>query len=424
MITAVVLLAFNLRPAVNALGVVLDDVQHATGISGTTAGLLAALPTLCFAVTGLAVSGLASRIGANRAVVLALVMLTVGQLIRATGSVPALFVGSILALGSITVGNVLLPGLIRRHFPTAIGPMTAVYTTMLMIGQSAGAGLTLPLQGALGGTWRMGIGMWAVTSILALVPWIAAVLRRGPEVSAKKRGAPSAETSADDEAAPEQTAPDGASPAPAPSSAPAPAAVRISVLSLARSKHAWAMAIFFGIQSLQAYVVFGWVPTVLKEAGMSGAGAGGVMAIITATGIPISAVVPSVLSVMKRHEPLVVMFISSMALGYLGMLIMPMTLPWLSGLLVGFGLGAFPMALTLLALRAHTPEGTTALSGFGQSVGYLLASAGPVGFGMLHDATGGSTWPLIALLCTLVPMVVAGMVVVRDWKIEDDLKAR
>lgn len=393
MIAGVVLLALNLRPAVNALGVVLTDVQDATGISGTAAGMLAALPTLCFAVAGFGVSGLVARIGATRAVLLALALLTVGQLVRATGSVAALFIGSVLALASITVGNVLLPGLIRRHFPTAIGPMTALYTTALMIGQSVGAGLTLPIQGALGGTWRMGIGMWAATSAVALVPWIAALLRHRDD-------------------------------APRPAGAGAPLRPRIAMLSLARSPHAWAMAIFFGMQSLQAYVVFAWVPTVLKEAGMSGPGAGGILAIITAIGIPISAVVPTVLGVMRRHEPLVIAFVGSSVLGYLGMLLMPLTLPWLAGLLVGAGLGAFPMALTLLALRAHTPAGTTALSGFVQSIGYLLASVGPVGFGFLHDASGGTTWPLIALLCALVPMLIGGLVAVRDWKIEDDLRPR
>ncbi len=390
MITAVVLLALNLRPAVNALGVVIPELQDATGLSGTVAGILLALPTLCFAAMGFFASPLAARIGSHRAVVLALAALVGGQVIRAV--IPgtwALFVGSILALAGIAVGNVLLPGLIRLHFPSAIGPMTAVYTTALMVGQTLGAGITVPLEHGLGGDWRLGIGMWAVTAAVALVPWVVAVWR-APRRSGDRSGAPSADRA-------------------------------ISMLALARSPRAWAMAVFFGMQSLQAYVVFGWVPAVLTDAGLTREGAGGILAIITAVGIPISAVVPALLGVIKRQGLLIVAFNAAMVLGYAGLIVMPATATWLQGLLIGFGLGAFPMALTLMALRSRTSAGTTALSGFGQSMGYLIASIGPVGFGFLHDISDGFTLPLIAMICTLIPMLLAGLVVVRHWAIEDDL---
>lgn len=412
MIAAVVLLAFNLRPAVNALGVVIPELQEATGLSGTVAGVLTALPTMCFAVMGFGVSGLTAKMGARQAVTVSLVVLTGGQLLRATGSLWALFAGSILSLAAITFGNVLLPGLIRRYFPASIAPMTALYTTMLMVGQTLGAGVTLPVEHALGGTWRMGIGMWAATSAIALVPWMVALLR----TPGRRR-----RNGDDDAPAAGGARPDAA--ATRSSAAPAPAAA-IPMWRLLRIPHAWSMAVFFGIQSLQAYVIFGWVPAVLTTAGMTQDTAGGMLAIATAMGIPISALVPTMLGAFRRHEVFVVAFIGSLAVGYVGLLVIPLTVPWLTAVLIGFGLGSFPMALTLLAWRAHTPEGTTALSGFSQSIGYLMASVGPVGFGLLHDLSGSYTASLIALICTLAPMMVAGLVAVRDWKIEDDLPDR
>jgi CP family cyanate transporter-like MFS transporter len=404
MITAVVLLAFNLRPAVNALGVVLPELQEATGLSGTLAGILTALPTMCFAVMGFGVSGLTAKLGARQVVTLSLVILTGGQLLRATGSLWALFAGSILTLAAITFGNVLLPGLIRRYFPNSIAPMTALYTTVLMAGQALGSALALPVERALGGTWRLGIGMWAATSAIALVPWMVALLR-----------SPGRRQNRGNDAAL------GASPA---RTGVAPSAPAIPVLKLLRIPHAWSMAVLFGIQSLQAYVIFGWVPAVLTSAGMSQDAAGGMLAIATAMGIPISALVPTLLGTFRRHEMFVVAFIGSLALGYFGLLFMPLTAPWLTAGLIGVGLGSFPMVLTLLAWRAHTPEGTTALSGFAQSIGYLMASIGPVGFGLLHDLSGSYTASLVAVLCALVPMLAAGFVAVRDWKIEDDLADR
>jgi len=398
MIAAVVLLAFNLRPAVNALGVVLPELQESTGLSGTMAGLLTALPTLCFALMGFGVSGITARLGETRVVTLSLVVLTGGQLLRATGSLWALFAGSILTLAAITFGNVLLPGLIRRYFPNSIAPMTALYTTVLMAGQSLGSALALPVEHALGGDWRLGIGMWAATSAIALVPWIA-VLVRTPGRRAKIRH--------------DAAAAGGA--------APVRTVHAIPMWRLLRIPHAWSMAVFFGIQSLQAYVVFGWVPAVLTAAGMSQDAAGGMLSIATAIGIPISALVPTMLGAYRRHEAFVIAFIGTLAVGYVGLIVMPLTVPWLTALLIGFGLGSFPMVLTLLAWRAHTPEGTTALSGFSQSIGYLMASIGPVGFGLLHDLSGSYTASLIALIVTLIPMMAAGLIAVRDWKIEDDL---
>jgi CP family cyanate transporter-like MFS transporter len=409
MIAAVILLAFNLRPAVNALGVVLPELQESTGLSGTLAGLLTALPTLCFAIMGFGVSGITAKLGARQVVTLSLVVLTGGQLLRATGSLWALFAGSILTLGAITFGNVLLPGLIRRYFPNSIAPMTALYTTVLMLGQSLGSALALPVEHALGGNWQVGIGMWAATSAIALVPWMA-VLLRTPGRRSKNRN----------DAAP---ATGGAVTIPAAAAEPAPArpVPAMPMWRLMRIPHAWSMAVFFGIQSLQAYVVFGWVPAVLTAAGMSQDAAGGMLAIATAVGIPISALVPAFLGAYRRHEVFVFAFIGTLAVGYVGLIVMPLTLPWLTALLIGFGLGSFPMVLTLLAWRAHTPEGTTALSGFSQSIGYLMASIGPVGFGLLHDLSGSYTASLIALIVALIPMLAAGLIAVRDWKIEDDM---
>jgi CP family cyanate transporter-like MFS transporter len=388
-VASVVLLAINLRPAVNALGSVMPEMQDDTGLSGTVSGVLLALPTLCFALVGFVTPSLAARAGPHRSVVLALVALIGGQVLRA--AVPgtwALFAGSIIALGGIAVGNVLLPGLVRLHFPSAIGPMTAVYTTTLMVGQTLGAGVTLPVEHGLNGSWRTGIGMWAATAAVALVPWIAAAVRYPRAGTAERPGAPRS----------------------------------IGILAMVRSRRAWAMALFFGSQSLQAYVNFGWPPSILSDAGLSDEAAAASVAIVTAVDIPISAVVPALLGRLRRPAILVVVLPVCFTLGYLGLIVTPTSVTWLLAVLIGAGCGAFPMALTLMALRSRTPQGTTALSAFSQSAGYLLASIGPVGFGFLHDISGGWTVPLIGLMAVLVVLLLSGFVVTRRWEIEDDLR--
>jgi CP family cyanate transporter-like MFS transporter len=157
---AVLLLAINLRPVVNALGAVIPELRDATGLPAATTGFLLSMPTLAFAVMGLAAPALAARWGSHRSVVVALIALVAGQLMRSVlpGTI-ALFAGSLIGLAGIAVGNVLLPGLVRLHFPDRIPMMTAAYTTLLTIGGAAAAGLTLPIARGLGGDWRTGLGI-------------------------------------------------------------------------------------------------------------------------------------------------------------------------------------------------------------------------------------------------------------------------
>ncbi len=198
----------------------------------------------------------------------------------------------------------------------------------------------------------------------------------------------------------------------------------ISSRQTARAPLAWAMAVFFGTQSMQAYAVFGWLPQIYRDAGFSAQTAGLFLGIATATAIPISLVLPSVAVRRTNQAPLVLALCASYAAGYLGLTLSPATLPVLWALLIGTGTGMFPLALTLIGLRARTSDGTAALSGFTQSVGYLLAAIGPFMMGALYGATGGWTVPLAVLIALLLPQAVAGVMVSRPRYLEDELDAR
>ena len=389
MTVAVLLLAINLRPVVNALGAVIPELRDATGMSAATTGLLLSVPTIAFAVMGLAAPALAARFGSHATVVLTLVALIAGQLIRVVlPGTAALFAGSLIALAGIAVGNVLLPGLVRLHFPDRIPAMTAAYTTLLTIGGAAAAAITLPVERALGGDWRTGLGMWAGTAVVALIPWL--LLLRG-----KSRQAGTAKT----------------------------AGTRLPLSVLARTRVAWAMALYFGCQSMVAYVVFGWLPEILTDTGMTDSAAAAMVAVAIAVGIPLAAVVPPLLGRMSRPAILVVALSSCYAAAFLGLILVPGEAVLPICILIGIGTGAFPLALTLVALRSRTSMATTSLSAFTQCCGYLIASIGPFGFGVLYDLTGGWTVPLLALCAVVVTQAFAGCVAVRPRYVEDELPA-
>ena len=163
------------------------------------------------------------------------------------------------------------------------------------------------------------------------------------------------------------------------------------------------MALFFGFQSLQAYSVFGWFAKVYRDAGFSPGTAGLLLGVITAMSIPLSFWLPAWAARMERQTWLIVVLVGCYPVGYVGLILAPVAGAWLWAVLVGVGASVFPVVLTLIGLRARTSEGTAALCGFTQSVGYLIAAIGPFGMGLLYELTGGWTVPLIALIALVVP---------------------
>ena len=106
---------------------------------------------------------------------LALVVMTFGQVVRVLGAEFLLFAGSLASLAGLALGNVLLPSMIRAHFPKRIPLLTAIYTSCLVIGAAVSSTMSVPVERGLGGDWRLGMGMWAALTAIALVPWFGMI---------------------------------------------------------------------------------------------------------------------------------------------------------------------------------------------------------------------------------------------------------
>ncbi|MDN4160487.1 MFS transporter [Nocardioides abyssi] len=387
LVAGVLLLSLNLRPAAVSVGPVLDEVRDAFGMSGATAGLLTSLPVLAFAFFGALAPTAARRVGVHRVTLVALLAVGGGLLGRAvTGSETLFLLLSLVALAGMAMANVLLPSLVKLHFPDRIGAMTAAYTTALAVGLTASLALTVPVAEAAGG-WRTGLGLWALLALLAALPWLGLVAHdRRPDDGTERRA--------------------------------------IRYAEVARTPLGIAMAVFFGLQSLQAYAVFGWFAQLWRDSGWSATAAGLLVALIAGVSIPLSLWLPRLLA--SREHPIGVLLavIACYPVGYGGMLLTPASLAPLWALLVGTAACTFPLILTLVGLRARTPEGTAALSAFTQSAGYLLAAAGPFAIGIVHDATGGWDWPVALLLVLSLPLAGLAAYVARPQAVEDQLDRR
>lgn len=392
----IVAVALNLRAAVTSLGAVLGEVTGAWGFSGPIAGLLTSLPVAVFAVVGFGAPALARRLGPERSVAAAMLVAAAGLALRAlTGSAALFLAGSALALSGAAVGNVLMPTLVKRYFPERTGSITALYTTALALGMTGGAALTGPVERAFGGDWRIGLGIWAALALVAAPPWLALAGPTGPRGGGTVTG---------------------------------PGRVVLPSLLL-RSRMARALTLYFGCQSLNAYVVLGWLPSVLVGAGQDPHAASLPLALVSAMTVPMSIALPALAVRRMEQRGLVVLTSACYLGGYLGLLWVPAVagwpaaatgLVWLSAALLGAGNGAFPLAVTLIGLRTRRPEVTTALSALVQSGGYLLAAAGPLAVGVLHQLSGGWRLPLLALLGTLLPQLLSGLRAARPGTVESE----
>lgn len=385
---AVLVLAFNLRPVAVSVGPVLTDITADLSLGATTAGLLTSLPTVCFAVFGALTPEISRRIGMHFTVAAGLVALITGQFARAwVESGWAFLLLSILALGGMATCNILLPSLVRHHFPGRVGLATALYSLLMSVGVTAASIGTVPLANALGG-WRAAFTAGVAVAVAAAVCWIPMLAHNsGRHARASATG-------------------------------------HIGFGAVARTRMGWAMAVFFGLQSTYAYTIFGWLPTVYQDAGMTQVNAGVMLGIATGVGIPLAFWVPRYAVRKQAPVGLFLTIMGCLAVGLFGLLYDPMTLPWLWAVFLALGTASFPLILALLGMRSRSSGGTTALSSFTQSVGYLIAAFGPVVFGALGGLTGTWTLSLWILVALMVPMTVAGYFSCRVWFIEDHMVGR
>lgn len=380
---AVATVSFNLRTIAVAIGPVLPELRADLGMSPTLAGLLTAMPTLCFALFGFLALPMAARWGLHRSALIALGGNLVGQVVRILANQTlGFFAGTIIALAGIGVINVLMPPLVKAHFPTRNGLLTAVYVTSQSIGLTLASLYTAPLAIALGG-WRAAFWSWLITAALG-VPLMAWATRRFHEPQHR-------------------------------------VTKTVTVCDAARTRLGWMMMVFFGMQSAQAYAQFGWLPTIYQDAGFSSIEAGSFLTIVTALGIPLSFVVPTITYRLRRPIWLLALMTACGMAGYLGLLIDPARLAWLWPALLAVAGGCFPMILVLIGLHSSTPAGTAALSSFTQSAGYVLAALGPFLIGALKDATGSFFWPLLLQVAMFVPLVICGTIAIKSGTLEEEL---
>lgn len=360
LLLGLVLVALNLRPALSSMAPVLGDVSRGLGLSGSQAGLLTTLPVLCLGLFAPLAPVLARRFGSERVILGVLLCLAGGIALRSSLGSFGIFAGSLVAGASIGVIGVLLPGIVKRDFPTHAGSLMGVYTMALCLGAALAAGATVPLSHHFADDWRLGLGVWLIPAVVAALIWLP-----------QARQGHAAHHAA------------------------------FQVRGLWRDRLAWQVTLYMGLQSSLAYIVFGWLPSILIGRGLSPTEAGLVLSGSVIVQL-LSALTAPMLATRGKDQRLAIVIVMVLTLaGLFGCLYAPLSGLWGWAVVLGIGQGGtFALALTLIVLRSKDAHVAAHLSSMAQGVGYTLASAGPFAVGLVHDLSGG--WSAVGWIFAVI----------------------
>ena len=390
---AVIAVALSLRTAVASISPIIAEIREDIPLTNVGIGLLGMLPPIFFALSGFVGPLVSRRLGLELAIVVSIAVMAAGHLVRAaSGSFTILLIGSALVLMGVGICNVLLPPVVKRYFPDRIGLVTATYATIMSISTAVPSLLAVPVSDSLG--WRFSLAIWAALAGVALLPWLVLL--------ARQRRA-SVERAADDLSAVE--VPDAA-----------------LERRLWHSPVAIAIVVTFSVSTINVYALFAWLPQILIDiVGVSPGAAGTLLAVFSIAGLPASIIAPILVSRLRSPAWIIVAGVVSFLVGYIGLLAAPGTLTVVWVLLLGLGPILFPVCLVLINTRTRSHTGSVALSGFAQAIGYSVGAFGPLIVGVLHDATGGWTLPLVFLLATTLAAIFGAVVLSKPAFVEDQL---
>ena len=369
-VSALVLIGLNLRAGITGASALLHDLQAVLGYGALVAASIPSIPTLCFAVAGAATSWLSGKVGVEKAILLSLALLAGGLLLRGIPATGMLVAGSVVGMSGLAICNVAMPSFIREHFASRTSLMTAVYTVTMTTGGTLTSVLVVPLAQALGSPSAAvgAVGIAAVAAFLGFLPVALHAHRHTVRT----------------------------------------AAGHVSPWPLLRTRKGQLLTAIFTLQALLAYALLSWFPYMLTTMGLGASESGLMFGLMQLVSVPAGMVLIAIGARPGMLRPAFYLVSITMVVGIAALLVLPVGLAAIPAVLLGFGLGIFPLVMVMISRSGTSTAETTALSTLAQSSGYLLATVGPFGMGLLHSATGGWSLPLALLLgLALVQIVVS-----------------
>ncbi|ACL16276.1 major facilitator superfamily MFS_1 [Methanosphaerula palustris E1-9c] len=402
LIIGIVFIAANLRAPLTSVGSLVDLIRGSLHISNTLAGMITTLPLFAFAVFSPFAPKLARRFGTKLVLLWSLIFLMFGIILRSLSGVFGLFLGTAILGLSISVGNVLIPSLIKGEFPERVGVMTGIYSVSMNVFAALASGISIPIAG-MGLGWAGALSIWAALTFLSIILWIPQIKRRKHEMTIIEETA-DIEIETDKEDIQEEI-----------EKIEVVKGEVVEKVNLWKSPLAWQVTIYMGLQSLVFYCMVAWLPDILIHQGMDSGKAGWMLSLMQLALIPIT-FVGSVLAGRKANQrSLVIIGSLCVLVGFFGLLFGGSGFAFLWIIILGIGGGfTFSLSMMFFSLRTRNADEAARLSGMAQSIGYLLAAFGPMLLGFLYDSTNNWTLPLIMLIGVAVVCLFSGLGASRD----------
>ena len=364
---SVVLVALNLRPSMAAVGPLLSSIRADVALSFSTASLLTMLPVMAMGLAMFFGMGVAKRFGEHRSIVLSLVVIGLATVSRLfLDSAVELILSAIAAGVGIAMIQALMPALIKSRFSDNVSLFMGLYVTAIMGGAALAASFS-PFIQVQTGSWRVGLAIWAVLAVLALVFWYAqrSVLPPLPQAGAGPQA------------------------------------------SFFGNRRAWLLAIFFGLGTASYTCVLAWLAPYYVEQGWSEQNAGLLLGFLTAMEVVSGLITPAIANRRRDKRGVVAVLLVLIIAGFCGLILSPQYLSLLWPCLLGLGIGGlFPMSLILSLDHLDNPRRAGGLTAFVQGIGYLIAGLSPLIAGMIRDQLGSFEWAWWSLTAVVVVMLL------------------
>jgi MFS transporter, CP family, cyanate transporter len=348
----ILVVASFLRPPIADLGPLIPVIKTDLGLSANLVSIVGSLPTIGFGVGALLTPLLLKRVSKRTLLNAAIIALTASVWLRTQTSATGLVIFTAIIGLTIAIGNTLLPSLVKSEFPNRIGLATGLYTTVMAVTAGAAAWSAVPLAGSDGTDWQTSLAWPAAIGVVAVILLLA---NRFNAIA----GIP-----------------------------------EIHLGRLVRSRSAWEVTLFMGMQSMMFYATLTWLPSMLQAAGYSPTEAGGWLSYLSTIGVPLGLTLPFVMRKFESLSTAAMISSAVVVVGTIGLAISPGSFIWLWLGLMGLGGGlAFPLSLAMITQRARTADITTSLSAMGQGFGYLIAALGTYLIGIVASWSNGWVVP-------------------------------
>lgn len=369
LVVGVLLIAANLRAPVTGIAPMIELVSGSFQLSATQAGLLTTLPLIAFALFAPPSAYLAKRFGVEYTMFFALVFIAIGLILRSLGSVSSLFIGTGLIGIGVSIGNVLLPIVVKRDFPMKVALMTSSYVLAMGIASALASAFSIPLANFHQLGWQWSLAALSLLTFIAMAIWLPQLANNQKPSAVNDRASKS--------------------------------------INLWSKSLAWQVSFYLGCGSYFTYTMVAWLPSLLVQAGYSSAQAGVIHGVFQiGTALPGIFIIPLVAKLTDQRMPAFgICFIAGVA--SIGLLLLPQ-FAYMWSFVLGLASGAwFILGLSFISFRTSNPLQATSLSGMAQFLGYSLAAVGPMLAGYLHGLNNGWNeviW-MIVILCSIAATI-------------------